>query len=84
MGLKEQFRMNAFLAAAVATSNEINEYFNTGRRKKTEQPYRRPADLPKWRYGEHIIYAKDEKTAMKYVKKRGFWKEGYSVKLIEL
>ena len=83
MGLKEQIRMCAFLAAAVATSNEVSGYFDTGCRKKTEQPYRRPADLPKWRCGEHIIYAKDEKTAMKYAKKRGLWRKGITIELVK-
>lgn len=40
------------------------------------RPYQTPSqkrDLPAWKVGEHIIHAKDEKTAMKYAKKRGLW-----------
>ena len=40
-------------------------------------------DLPKWKVGDNIIYAKDEKTAMKYAKKRGFWREGMTVELVK-
>ncbi len=82
MGMKETIRRTAFLAAAVAMSNDIAEYFDTGRRRQPERPYQRPADLPKFRIGEHVLFAKDEKTAIKYAKKRGLWKEGCTVEPI--
>lgn len=41
-----------------------------------------PASHPAWQIGESIIYAKDEKTAIKYAKKRGLWKPEVTVKLL--
>ena len=40
-------------------------------------------DLPRWDVGGHVIFAKDEKTAEKYAKKRGLWVLGTKVKPIE-
>lgn len=40
-------------------------------------------DLPRWDINGHIIFAKDEKTAEKYAKKRGLWIPGTIVKPIE-
>lgn len=36
--------------------------------------------LPRWEINGYSIFAKDEKTAIKYAKKRGLWKEGTIVK----
>ena len=81
MGMKETIRRTAFLAAAAAMSNEVAEYFDTGRRHThTERPYHRPADLPRWRVGDHILFAKNAADAEKYARKRGLWTEGCTVK----
>ena len=37
-------------------------------------------DLPCWNVDGHTIYAKDEKTALKYARKRGLLREGVIVK----
>ncbi len=68
----------AVLGAAIAN----NKYFDDGRftavpEEKTKQ------DLPRWDVNGHIIFAKDEKTAIKYAKKRGLWTSGAIVKPIE-
>ena len=67
--------MGAFLLANIDKS-----IFDTGRTYTTERKDSKPYNLPKWNVGGHIIYAKDEKTAIKYEKKRGLWKEGIEVK----
>lgn len=40
-------------------------------------------DLPCWDIDGATIYAKDEKTAIKYAKKRGLWRSGAIVKRIQ-
>lgn len=40
------------------------------------KPYPKNKSLPAWDVGGHIIYAKNEKDALKYAKKRGLFKEG--------
>lgn len=39
-------------------------------------------DLPKWKVGEHTIFAKDANTAKKYAKRRGLWKEYYTIEKV--
>lgn len=41
---------------------------------------KKPASHPAWQIGESVIYAKDERTALKYAKKRGLWKPEMTVK----
>ena len=63
---------------AAATDKQL---FDTGTRIVPSYPTRR--DLPRWDVNGHIIFAKDEKTAEKYAKKRGLWVPGTIVKPIE-
>ena len=69
------FQMAAF--AMIAGMDGNNMY--SSRRIDNSKPYPKNADLPKFNVGGTIIHAKDEKTAIKYAKKRGVWKEGMSV-----
>ena len=71
------------LAAAMmmAAAGNDKRIFDTGTRTVPSYPTRR--DLPRWDVNGHVIYAKDEKTAEKYAKKRGLWVPGTIVKLIE-
>lgn len=39
-------------------------------------PYPEKKSLPKWDVGGHTIYAKNEKDALKYAKKRGLFEDG--------
>lgn len=52
--------------------------FDTGPSKIYEKH-----DLPCWDVNGAVIYAKDEKTATKYAKKRGLWRPGTIVKPIK-
>ena len=66
------------LAAAIMAAGK-NDLFAFPRSSRNEYASPRPKDLPRWKVDGHTIYAKDEKTALKYAKKRGFWKEGVKV-----
>lgn len=39
-------------------------------------PYPKPYSLPKWDVGGNTIFAKNEKDAIKYAKKRGLSEDG--------
>lgn len=54
-----------------ASAGNDKKIFDTGTRIVPSYPTRR--DLPSWDVNGHIIFAKDEKTAEKYAKKRGLW-----------
>ena len=64
-----------------AAGNDDKKIFDTGTRIVPSYQPRR--DLPRWDVNGHIIFAKDEKTAEKYAKKRGLWVPGTIVKPIE-
>ena len=68
------YKMAAF-AMLAGMMSDGNPYYS-GRPADTSKPYPRNADLPKWDYDGHKIFAKDEATAIKYAKKRGLYKEG--------
>lgn len=68
-----------FQMAALAMLQEWGSNMYSSRRIDNSKPYPKNADLPKFNVGGTIIHAKDEKTAIKYAKKRGVWKEGMSV-----
>lgn len=75
-------RIYPFLGAALLASAIDKKIFDTGTsrvyaKKITKQ------DLPRWDVGGQIIFAKDEKTAIKYAKKRGLWRPGTIIKPIE-
>lgn len=63
------------LALAMAAMSAGGNLYGGGRVDNTK-PYPKNADLPKWDYDGHRIFAKDEATAIKYAKKRGLYKEG--------
>lgn len=60
--------------AMIAGMDGNNMY--SSRRIDNSKPYPKNADLPKWDYDGHCIFAKNEATAIKYAKKRGLYKEG--------
>ena len=72
MSLKQQILMAALYAAATPWGDPL---YDT-RRRENSKPYPAPKSLPRWDVGGHIIYAKNEKDALKYAKKRGLFKEG--------
>lgn len=43
----------------------------------------KPASHPAWDVNGQVVYAKDEKTALKYAKKRGLWHLGIIVKPVK-
>lgn len=68
----------AMMMAAACNDKKI---FDTGMQNVPYYQGRR--DLPRWDVNGHIIFAKDEKTAEKYAKKRGLWVPGTIVKPLE-
>ena len=77
---RKKFALLAASAMLMASAYD-KKIFDTGAstvyaKKITKQ------DLPRWDVGGHVIFAKDEKTAEKYAKKRGFWVSGTIVKPI--
>lgn len=66
----------------LAASTQENPYFDTARKSFSSHAQPR-YDLPSWKVGDSIISAKDEKTAIKYAKKRGLWKEGLIIEKVE-
>lgn len=71
MNQKAFFILPMMLAAAA----QNRDLFDTGHkaRYQPQSEYRRK-DLPRFKIGDSIIYAKDIKTAIKYAKKRGLYK----------
>lgn len=70
--------MQAAAFVMLASSGGMDNPYGTPRFDNTK-PYPKSKSLPRWKVGEHIIYAKDEKTAIKYARKRGIWKDGMAV-----
>lgn len=68
-------------AMMMAAAGYDKKIFDTGTRTVPSYPTRR--DLPCWDVNGTTIYAKDEKTAIKYAKKRGLWRPGTIVKPVE-
>lgn len=79
MGI-EELKKKAFIRHAVMVS-AIKEHFDIGGTPTFETPSKK-TDLPRWEINGHILFAKDEKTAIKYAKKRGLWVDGTIVKPI--
>ena len=78
MSIKSQlYQMAAF--AMIAGMYDSQELYGPHRRMDNSKPYPKNADLPKFNVGGTIIHAKDEKTAIKYAKKRGVWKDGMPI-----
>lgn len=67
------------LAGMMAMAAQGDRIFDTPKRQSRYIPTRSNKDLPAWKVGGHVIHAKDEKTAIKYAKKRGLWNEGIIV-----
>ena len=66
--------------AAMMAALSDKQLFHTGPSKV--KPISK-TDLPRWDVNGSVIYAKDEKTATKYAKKRGLWRPGTIVKPIK-
>ena len=79
MSLKQQLLMAALYAAATPWDHPL---YATRRREKPK-PEPAPKSLPRWDVGGHVIYAKNEKDALKYAKKRGLFKDGMQVTRID-
>lgn len=79
MGMKSKLFM---LAGMMMMGTQGEQYFDAMKRTPSFPPQPR-YDLPSWKVGDSIICAKDEKTAIKYAKKRGLWKEGITIKRMD-
>jgi len=76
----KQFKLLAGLAMLAASADK--QLFDTGPSKVYVKPIPKN-NLPCWDVNGKQVFAKDEKTATKYAKKRGFWRPGTIVKQIE-
>lgn len=69
----------AFLMAALVQSRKS---MYMGPRRSPAEP--KPAKgLPRWDVGGNTIFAKNERDALKYARKRGLYREGMEIKLID-
>ena len=75
--MNKQIRLSAFFAAMLAGSVNPQPPKDTTYRPEAETSGR--YNLPKWNVGDSVIFARDEKEAVKRAKKRGLWKEGMFV-----
>lgn len=74
-------RINGLLIAAamLALTTQNQDLFDTGHKARYQPQPQTRKDLPKFKVGDRIIYAKDIKTALKYAKKRGLYKPGIEI-----
>ena len=79
---RAKFQLLATAAMMMAAASD-KQLFDTGTSKVYVKP-RQKTDLPCWEVNGAVIYAKDEKTAEKYAKKRGLWRPGTIVKPIKI
>jgi hypothetical protein len=78
---KTRFQLLAAATMMMAAATD-KQLFDTGPSKVYVKPIQK-TDLPCWDVNGAVIYAKDEKTATKYAKKRGLWRPGTIVKPIK-
>lgn len=78
---RTKFGLLATAAMMMAASSD-KQLFDMGPSKVYVKPISK-TDLPRWDVNGAVIYAKDEKTATKYAKKRGLWRSGTIVKPIK-
>ena len=78
---KARFQLLA-AAALMMTAASDKRLFDMGPSRVYVKPISKK-DLPAWDVNGQVIYAKDEKTALKYAKKRGLWHPGIIVKPIK-
>lgn len=76
MGINNSLYLLASILFMTAQGDQI---FDIPKRRGRYVPAPPNKDLPAWKVGESVIHAKDEKTAVKYAKKRGLWMEGMVV-----
>lgn len=76
MSLKKYIAMAAAMAALGAAAEGHNLFADDRRGYDNTKPYPGNKSLPRWKVGENFIFAKNEKDAIKYAKKRGLYKEG--------
>ena len=79
---RAKFQLLATAAMMMAAASD-KQLFDTGPSKVYVKPISK-TDLPCWDVNGAVIYAKDEKTAEKYAKKRGLWRPGTIVKPIKI
>lgn len=78
---KARFQLLAAATMMMAAATD-KKLFDTWPSKIYVKPIQKH-DLPRWEINGAIIHAKDEKTAIKYAKKRGLWRSGTIVKPIK-
>ena len=78
--MKKQFTLLAAMAAMLAVDNRHGLPKDTTYRPKSETGGR--YNLPKWDFEGNIIFARNEKEAVKRAKKRGHWRDGMTYKQI--
>lgn len=78
--MKKQLAMLAILGAMIYRDARPTLPKDTTYRPKSETGGR--YNLPKWDFEGNIIFARNEKEAVKRAKKRGHWRDGMSYKQI--
>lgn len=63
----------------LAATAQNQNLFDTGNKARYQPQPQTRKDLPRFKVGNHTIYAKDIKTAIKYAKKRGLYKPGLEI-----
>lgn len=76
----KQMKLLAGLAMLAGSADK--QLFDMGPSKVYVKPIPKN-NLPRWDVNGKQVFAKDEKTAIKYAKKRGLWRPGTIVKQIE-
>ncbi len=72
----------AYMALMMAALAQSGESMYKGPRIRPAEP--KPAKgLPRWDVGGNTIFAKNEKDALKYARKRGLYRDGMEIKLID-
>jgi len=72
---------NVKFVALLAALSAMNGFKNPMFSKIESSPKRSAYNLPQFKVGKHLFYAKNEKDALKYAKKRGMW-DGFSMPVL--
>lgn len=64
---------NVKFITLLAALSAMNGFKNPMSSKIESSPKRSTYNLPQFKVGKHLFYAKNEKDALKYAKKRGMW-----------
>ena len=65
---------------ALAAGGELPPSMYRESPKGTGKPIREKNTLPVWKVGKGTVHARNEREAVKYAKKRGYWFDGATVK----